>query len=115
MLREQIMDAFSKLRLSGMQCAYDELSVLSHKRKDSGEKFLLGLLEAERVEREVRAMRYRLGQARFPVRNELEQFDFTSSPVSSARLNHLCQGDFILSATNVVFVGGSAPARPILP
>jgi DNA replication protein DnaC len=111
MHRERILNVLSELRLHGMRAAYDEVTAISHKRKDSGEKFLLSLLESELVEREVRGMRYRLGQARFPTLKELESFDFTSSPVSSDRVKSLCRGEFLKSATNVVLVGGSGTGK----
>jgi DNA replication protein DnaC len=111
MLREHILNALSALRLNGMRASYDELTALSRKRKDSAEKFFLSLLEAELGEREVRSMRYRLGQARFPVFKELENYDFSSSSVSEETILHLCQGHFLHSATNVVFVGGSGTGK----
>ena len=111
MLREHILKALSELRLTGMRTAYDEVTAISHKRKDSGEKFLLSLLEAELAEREVRGMRYRLGQARFPVHKELESFDFTSSPVSMDTVKGMCRGEFLQSAINAVFVGGTGTGK----
>jgi DNA replication protein DnaC len=111
MLREQILNAFSELRLSGMRAAYDEVTAISHKRKDSGEKFLFSLLESELAEREARGMRYRSGQARFPVSKELESFDFTSSPVCADTVKGLCRGEFLQSATNVVLVGGTGTGK----
>jgi DNA replication protein DnaC len=111
MLREHILNAFSELRLTGMRTAYDEVAAISFKRRDSGEKFLLSLLEAELAEREVRSMRYRLGQARFPSHKELEHFDFTSSPVRADTVEFLCSGDFLQSSTNVILVGGSGTGK----
>lgn len=111
MLREQILKALSELRLIGMRAAYDEVTAISHKRKDSGEKFVLSLLETELAEREARGMRYRLGQARLPALKELESFDFTSSPVSVDTVKGLCRGDFLQSAINAVFVGGTGTGK----
>ena len=111
MLRERILKAMAELQLNGMRSAFDELSAISHKRRDNAEKFLLSLLEAEQTEREVRSMRYRLGQARFPVMKELESFDFSASPVHRATVEALYQGEFVQSATNVVLVGGSGTGK----
>jgi DNA replication protein DnaC len=111
MLREHILNALSALQLHGMRASYDELAALSCKRRDSAEKFLFSLLEAELSEREARSMRYRLGQARFPTLKELEKYDFSVGPVSETLLQNLCQGNFLDSATNVVFVGGSGTGK----
>ncbi|MCL2790131.1 MAG: IS21-like element helper ATPase IstB [Desulfobulbus sp.] len=111
MLRERIVDALTELRLAGMKSAYDELMAGVQKRRDSPEKFLWSLLEAEMAEREGKSLRYRLGQARFPVQKELETFDFSASPVDSSRVQQLCQGDFVEAHANVVFVGGSGTGK----
>lgn len=111
MLREQILDALTELRLGGMKGAYDELMAGVQKRGHSPEKFLWSLLEAELTERDCRSLRYRLGQARFPVQKELETFDFSSSPVDASLVTRLGQGDFVDTRSNVVFVGGSGSGK----
>jgi hypothetical protein len=67
MVRAQILKTMAALQLNGMRSAYDELSAIAHKRRDNAEKFWLSLLETEQAEREARSLRYRLGQARFPL------------------------------------------------
>jgi len=111
MLREHILKIMAALQLNGMRSAYDELSAIAHKRRDSAEKFLLSLLETEQTERETRSLRYRLGQARFPVMKEMESFDFSASPVHRSTVEILYQGAFVQSATNVVLVGGSGTGK----
>jgi DNA replication protein DnaC len=111
MLRERIIELMSTLQLQGMRASYDELSAMSQKRRDSGERFLLNLLEAEQVEREVRALRYRLVQARLPVQKELEQYDFTSSPVRAEQIASICRSEFFEGANNAVFIGGSGSGK----
>jgi len=111
MLRERIVDALTELRLAGMRSAYDELMAGVQKREHTPEKLLWSLLEAEMTERESRSLRYRLGQARFPVQKELETFDFSASPVDASLVTQLCQGDFVEAHANVVFVGGSGTGK----
>lgn len=111
MLRERILDGLGELRLGGMKSAYDELMAGGQKRGHSPEKFLWSLLEAEMAERDCRSLRYRLGQARFPVQKELETFDFSVSPVDAALIMGLSQGDFVEARSNVVFVGGSGSGK----
>ncbi|MCL2009795.1 MAG: IS21-like element helper ATPase IstB [Synergistaceae bacterium] len=111
MLRESILNRLKDLRLEGMRSAYDETFAVGHKRGDTAEKLLLTLLEAEATERSARSMRYRLGQARFPIQKELEYFDFTVAQVEEARIRRLHDGDFTESRTNVIFVGGSGTGK----
>jgi DNA replication protein DnaC len=94
-----------------MRSAYDEAFAVGQKRGDTAEKLLLTLLDAELTERSARSLRYRLGQARFPIQKELEHFDFTVSQVDEVRIRQLQVGDFIESRTNVIFVGGSGTGK----
>ena len=111
MLRENILKHLKELRLEGMRSAYDEAFAIGQKRGDTAEKLLLTLLEAESVERGVRNLRYRLGQARFPIHKELEHFDFTVSEVKESQIRSLYAGSFTETHTNVVFVGGSGTGK----
>ena len=111
MLRESILKRLKELRLEGMRESYDEAFVIGQKRGDTAEKLLLTLLEAEVTERAVRSLRYRLGQARFPIQKELEHFDFSSSQVEETRIRKLQSGEFTDSHTNVIFVGGSGTGK----
>ena len=111
MLRESILNRLKELRLEGMRSAYDEAFAVGQKRGDTPEKLLLTLLEAEVTERAGRSLRYRLGQARFPIQKELEHFDFTVSQVDEARIRGLYAGEFTQSHTNVIFVGSSGTGK----
>jgi len=111
MLRESILNRLKDLRLDGMRSAYDEAFAVGQKRGDTAEKLLLTLLEAELTERSARSLRYRLGQARFPIQKELEHFDFTAAQVEEAHIRRLHGGDFTESRTNIIFVGGSGTGK----
>jgi DNA replication protein DnaC len=111
MLRESILNHLRELRLEGMRSAYDELQAIGQKQGYTPEKLLLSLLEAESTDRSVRSLRYRLGQARFPVQKELEHFDFSDAHVEEGRIIRFYTGDFTQSHTNVIFVGGSGTGK----
>ena len=111
MLRERIPDKLTETRLEGMRSAYDEVSSIGQKQGYTAEKILLSLLEAESVERETRGLRYRLSQAKFPISKEVSGFDYTSSVVEASRIEELCEGEFLKSKTNVIFVGGSGTGK----
>lgn len=111
MLRESILNRLRELRLEGMRAAYDELFALGQKGGQTPERLVLSLLEAEATERSGRSLRYRLGQARFPIQKELEHFDFSVGQVEEARIQKLSMGTFTDSKTNVIFVGGSGTGK----
>ena len=111
MLRESILNSLKELHLFGMRTAYDELFAACQKQGHTPERFLLSLLEAEATERSARSLRYRLGQARFPIQKELEHFDFSAAQVEEARIRELHAGAFTELCTNVIFVGGSGTGK----
>lgn len=111
MLRESILKHLQELRLLGMRAAYDELFAVGQKQGHTPERFLLSLLEAETTERSGRSLRYRLGQARFPIQKELELFDFSVTQLDESRIWELHTGRFTESGTNVIFVGGSGTGK----
>ncbi|MBF0554403.1 MAG: ATP-binding protein [Nitrospirae bacterium] len=111
MLRDKLMELMMNLKLYGMKNALDEVLATSIKQRCTPEKILLYLLEAEMGERTVRSIRYRLGQARFPVDKDLDRFDFTASPVNETLVRTLCQGSFLSTNTNVILVGGTGTGK----
>jgi DNA replication protein DnaC len=113
MLRESILNALGELRLCGMRSAYDEILASGEKRGYTAEKILLSLLEAEAAERSGRSLRYRLDQAKFPIQKEVEQYDFKfkAGQVNEPLVNRLCEGNFLETHTNIIFVGGSGSGK----
>lgn len=111
MLRNDVLVMLKELGLNGAHSAYDELLEQGRRTGSTPEKILLALLRAEKAERHMRSIRYRLGIAKFPVMKDLEGFDFSSSTVSEDRIRTLCQGGFMEARTNVVFVGGTGTGK----
>ena len=113
MLRENILNALKELRLDGMRLAYDEIVAAGQKRGYTSEKLLMSLLEAETAERVGRSLRYRLNQAKFPIQKEVEQYDFNfkAGQVNESQIKLLCEGKFLETHTNIIFVGGSGSGK----
>jgi len=59
----------------------------------------------------MRSIRYRMGQARFPVLKDLDQFNFSESCVDETQIRSLYQGDFLEDHTNLIFVGGTGTGK----
>jgi len=104
MLREQLLTTLKDLKLHGMRSVLDEVLVNGTRQKSIPEKILLELLNAEQSERQMRSIRYRMGQAKFPVAKDLDQFDFSVSPVNETQVRTLYEGQFLASQTNVILV-----------
>ena len=111
MLREQILEKMRLLKLSGMAASYDEVTVMAQKSRLTGEKLLLTLLDAEYAERESKSLAYRLKKARFPHMKELEAFEFSASQVKEETIHTMIEGQFLETASNIIFVGGSGTGK----
>lgn len=74
MLREQLLNRLKELKLHGMSSVLDEVPATGTRPKAIPEKIVLELLKAEQAERQARSIRYRMGQARFPVTKDLDHY-----------------------------------------
>ena len=110
-LRDRLMGAISALGLYGMKATFDEILATGIKSRATPDKILCDLLEAELAERQVRSIRYRMGLAKFPVDKDLDRFDFKVSPVNEMQVRHLYDGNYLVSATNIIMVGGTGTGK----
>lgn len=111
MLRDQLLESMSNLKLHGMRSVLDEVLVTGTRQRSTPEKILLELLIAEQAERKAKSIRYRLGQAKFPVAKDLDQFDFSASPVNEMQVRSLYEGQFIATQSNVILIGGTGTGK----
>lgn len=111
MLRNEVMNLIETLKLRGMQEVYDEVLATGRKQRAIPEKVVLELLKAEAAERRLRSIRYRLGQARFPIAKDLDSFRFTESSVDEAQIRSLYEGGFLQDHNNLIFVGGTGTGK----
>jgi DNA replication protein DnaC len=111
MLRNEILQSMENLKLRGMYSVYDEVLSNGRKSRSTPEKMILELLKAEAAERSLRSIRYRMGQARFPVLKDLDSFDFKQACVDESQIRSLYQGDFIEEHNNLFFVGGTGTGK----
>jgi DNA replication protein DnaC len=111
MLRNEVLELMGTLKLRGMSAVYDEVLPNGRKRRATPEKILVELLKAEAAERHLRSIRYRMGQAKFPILKDLDNFDFDQASVHEDQLRSLYEGDFLDQHTNLIFVGGTGTGK----
>jgi len=111
MLRNSIVELMDELKLTGMRAAFDEVFASATRTHLSPERIVLSLLEAERSERRLRAIRYQMGLAKFPCTKDLDSFDFSLSPVDQAQIRSLYDGSFLTSGSNIIFIGGTGTGK----
>jgi len=110
-LRDRLMEAMKTLGLHGMQACFDEVLAAGIKTRATPEKILCDLLEIELAERKAKSIRYRMGLAKFPVDKDLDQFNFSTSPVNEMQVRCLYEGNFLVDHTNVIMVGGTGSGK----
>ena len=99
------------LRLHGMAAAWAELESQDHEALEAAVAVFEQLLQAEGVDRVVRAVRYQMSAARLPTHRDLAGFDFGCSPVDRKLVLQLVECGFAQQAHNVVLVGGPGTGK----
>ncbi len=73
--------------------------------------WLSQLLQAEVADRQARSYEYQLRLARFPMPRDIDSFDFRESAVNETQLRQLYTGEYLTTARNIVFVGGTGTGK----
>ena len=104
-----LIEQLTELRLHGMADAAKDL--LAAKAQTSLPEALRQLIQAERCERDVRAVQNRMRTARFPHHRDFASFDYSQTPVEKPRVEQLCTGQFIKNKHNLILVGGTGTGK----
>jgi DNA replication protein DnaC len=111
MVRSEILDMMTALQLAGMRAAYDEIVASGVKRQQGVEKVIGALLKAEIAAKQARSINYQMGVAKLPLAKELNELDFTGTPINGELIAHLATGAFLEEKRNVVLVGGTGTGK----
>ena len=111
MERTEILDLMGTLKLHGMRSAYDEVMATAIKRQHEPPRIVGDLLSAEITEKQARSIKYQLTVAKLPLAKDIEDFDFTDTPVNEALVRDLATGTFIADQRNAVLIGGTGTGK----
>jgi DNA replication protein DnaC len=111
MERTQVLDLMGNLKLYGMRNAYDEVMAAGIKRQHEPPRIVGDLLSAEIAEKQARSIKYQMTLAKLPLAKDIDDFDFTGTPVNQALLRELTSGTFFADQRNVVLVGGTGTGK----
>jgi DNA replication protein DnaC len=111
MERTQILDLMGNLKLYGMRSAYDEVMAAGIKRQHEPPRIVGDLLQSEIAEKQARSIRYQLTIAKLPLAKDIEQFDFTDTPINEGLVKDLATGNFVADQRNVVLIGGTGTGK----
>ncbi|MER8371026.1 IS21-like element helper ATPase IstB [Mesorhizobium sp. M0166] len=111
MERTQVLELMGTLKLYGMRGAYDEIMATGIKRQHEPPRIVGDLLSAEIAEKQARSIKYQLTVAKLPLAKEIEDFDFTDTPVNEALVRELANGTFVADQRNAVLIGGTGTGK----
>ncbi len=99
------------LKLYGMRSAYDEVMAAGIKRQHEPPRIVGDLLQSEIAEKLARSIRYQLTVAKLPLAKDIEEFDFTGTPINEGLVRDLSTGSFVADQRNVVLIGGTGTGK----
>jgi IstB-like ATP binding protein len=111
MERTEVLELMSRLKLYGMRAAYDEVIATAIKRRHESPRIVGDLLSAEIAEKQARSIKYQLTIAKLPLAKDIDDFDFTGTPVNQAQIRDLANGAFLAEQRNAVLVGGTGTGK----
>ncbi|MFC3086698.1 IS21-like element helper ATPase IstB [Tabrizicola soli] len=111
MERTQILDLMGSLKLYGMRSAYDEVMAAGIKRQHEPPRIVGDLLQSEIAEKQARSIRYQMTVAKLPLAKDIEEFDFTGTPINEGLVRELANGSFVTDQRNVVLIGGTGTGK----
>jgi DNA replication protein DnaC len=123
MERADIFELMTRLKLYGMHAAGacpraglrpdpgDEVMTTAIKRRHEPARIVGELLSAEIAEKQARSIKYQMTIAKLPLAKEIDDFDFTGTPINQALIRDLAGGGFIVQQRNAVLVGGTGTGK----
>src|SRR5713226_9005942 len=111
MERTDVLELMTRLKLYGMRAAYDEVMTTGIKRRHEPPRIVGDLLSAEIAEKQARSIKYQLTIAKLPLAKDIDDFDFTGTPVNQALIRDLASGAFLAEQRNAVLIGGTGTGK----
>jgi DNA replication protein DnaC len=99
------------LKLYGMRSAYDEVMAAGIKRQHEPPRIVGDLLQSEIAEKQARSIRYQMTVAKLPLAKDIEEFNFTGTPINEGLVRELANGSFVADQRNVVLIGGTGTGK----
>lgn len=105
-MNDTLREPLRRLKLPRMAAIYLEEAESARQKDLTFEKYLDGLVHQEILSKQERALRQRLGQAKFPLVKTLDNFEFAfNASVPRQKILKLAEGDFVDQKENVILLG----------
>ncbi len=105
-MTDDLREPLRRLKLPKIAAIYLEEAEVARKKNLTFEKYLDSLVSQEILSKQERALRQRLGQAKFPLVKTLDAFEFSfNASVPKQKILKLAEGDFVNQKENVILLG----------
>lgn len=105
-MTEDLREPLRRLKLPKMAAIYHEEADRARRSNLTFEGYLEALVSQEILSKQERALRQRLGQAKFPLVKTLDGFEFSfNASVPKQKILKLAEGDFANQKENVILLG----------
>ena len=94
-----------------MKAAFDQIVTTAVKRQHEPQRVIGDFVTAEISEKQARSIKYQLTIARLPLAKDVEEFDFSTTPVNATLVRDLAGGAFLAQQRNLVLVGGTGTGK----
>jgi DNA replication protein DnaC len=98
-------------KLFGMRSAYDETMASGIKRQHEPPRIVSDLLQSEIAEKQSRSFKYQIAVAKLPLAKDINDFDFTDTPVNEGLVRQLATRAILDEQHNIVLVGGTGTGK----
>lgn len=96
------ISSLKALQLYGMATAWSELQAEKPRQTHRPETWMERLLVAEKMDRQLKSLRYQLKAARFPIHRDLLGIDWGDTPLSQSAVEQLATATFMETAHNLI-------------
>ena len=111
MERTFILELMGTLKLYGMRSACNEVMASAIKRRHEPPRILGDLQQAEIVEKQTRSIPYQMTVAKLPLAKDIDQFNFSGTPINEGLVRKLATGGLVADQRNVVLIGGTGTGK----
>jgi len=111
MERTELFEIMGELKLFGMRASYDEVMATAIKREHAPPRIVGDLLKAEISEKQARSIKYQLTIAKLPLAKDVDDFDFSETPINEPLVRDLAGAAFLAEQRNVVLIGGTGTGK----
>jgi DNA replication protein DnaC len=94
-----------------MASSFDDAVTTGIQKGRTIHEMLTDLLRAEMASREAASIRYRMKAAKLPAIEDLDNFEFTDTPINEGLVRSLYAGSFLPARRNIVAVGGTGTGK----